>query len=187
MKNNKLKISLVLNCIIVIFTLIASFMMFTGLKFTNGEEPVLETTKIGMFKFFTVDSNLLMGIISLIFILYEINVLKNKKEDIPKNIYILKLMSTTAVGLTFVTVFLYLGPISKGGIPSMIRNSNLFFHLLIPLLSMITFTMFEKTNKLKYRYSFWGLVPTMIYAIFYLINVLVHMENYKVSPTYDWY
>ena len=60
MKNKKIKISLVLNIIIVLFTIIACFMMFTGLKFSNGVEPVLETTKLGMFKFFTVDSNLLM-------------------------------------------------------------------------------------------------------------------------------
>ena len=187
MKNKKIKISLVLNIIIVLFTIIACFMMFTGLKFSNGVEPVLETTKLGMFKFFTVDSNLLMGIVSLIFIIYEIKILKNKKEDIPKNVYILKLMSTTAVTLTFVVVFSYLGPISKGGIPSMIRNSNLFFHFLTPLLSIVTFTIFEKTDKLKYRYSFWGLVPTLVYAIFYITNVLIHIENHKVSPTYDWY
>lgn len=76
MKGRKLKISLVLNIIIVLFTVIAIIMMFTGFGFTNGEEPVLETTKLGMFKFFTVDSNLLMGIVSLIFVIYEINILK---------------------------------------------------------------------------------------------------------------
>ena len=187
MKDRKLKISLVLNIIIVLFTTIAIILMFTGFRFTNGEEPVLETTKLGIFKFFTVDSNLLMGIVSLIFVIYEINILKNKKESVPKNIYILKLMSTTAVTLTFVTVFLYLGPISKGGIPSMIRNSNLFFHFLTPLLSIITFIFFEKTDKLKYRYSFWGLIPTLVYEIFYITNILIHMENHMVSPTYDWY
>ena len=96
-------------------------------------------------------------------------------------------MSTTAVTLTFVVVFSYLGPISKGGIPSMIRNSNLFFHFLTPLLSIVTFTIFEKTDKLKYRYSFWGLEPTLVYAIFYITNVLIHIENHKVSPIYDWY
>ena len=105
MNKNKLKVSLILNIIIVLFTIIASTMMFTGIKFSNGVEPVLETTKLGMFKFFTVDSNLLMGIVSLIFIIYEVWILKNKKEDIPKNICILKLMATTAVALTFFVVF----------------------------------------------------------------------------------
>ena len=186
MKNSKLKISIILNSIIVLFTIIASIMMFTGFKFSNGQEPILETTKLGMFKFFTVDSNLLMGIVSLIFVIYEIKVIK-KNKDIPRNVYILKLMSTTAVALTFVVVFLYLGPISEGGILSMIRNSNLFFHFLIPIFSIITFIVFEKTDKLKYRYSFWGLVPTLVYGIFYTTNILIHMENHKVAPTYDWY
>ena len=186
-KTRKLKISLVLNIIIFIFTLLAIIMMFTGIKFSNGYEPVLETTKLGMFKFFTVDSNLFMGIISLIFVIFEILILKGKKIKISTELYILKLMSTTAVGLTFFVVFIYLGPISKGGILSMLRNSNLFLHLIIPVLSIITFVFFEKNNKLKFRDTFWGLVPTLLYAIFYLVNVIIHMQNWKVSPIYDWY
>ena len=101
--------------------------------------------------------------------------------------YILKLMATTAVGLTFFVVFAYLGPITKGGIMSMLRNSNFFLHLVIPVLSIITFIFFEKTDKIKLRHVFLGLVPTLVYAIFYLTNILIHMENHKVSPTYDWY
>lgn len=179
------KISLILNTIIVILTVLATTIMFTGIKFMHGYDPVLESTTIGMFKFFTVDSNLLMGITSLIFIIEEIKY-KNI-ELISKKIYILKLMATTAVSLTFITVFLYLGPIAEHGIPSMLMNSNLFYHLLIPLLSIITFTLFEKTDKIKYKYSFYGVVPTLLYAIYYLINVLTHIENGKVSPDYDWY
>ena len=186
-KTKNLKISLVLNIIIFIFTLLAIIMMFTGIKFSNGYEPVLETTKLGMFKFFTVDSNLFMGIISLIFVIFEILMLKGKKIKISSELYILKLMSTTAVGLTFFVVFIYLGPISKGGILSMLRNSNFFLHLIIPLLSIITFIFFEKNNKIKFRDTFWGLVPTLLYAIFYLVNVIIHMQNWKVSPIYDWY
>ena len=68
MDKKSIKISLVINLIIVLFTIIASIIMFTGIKIMEGE-PILETTKLGMFKFFTVDSNLLMGIVSLIFVI----------------------------------------------------------------------------------------------------------------------
>ena len=27
----------------------------------------------------------------------------------------------------------------------------------------------------------------ILYAVFYLINIVIHMENGKVSPKYDWY
>ena len=187
MKKKNIKISLVLNIIIVIFTILASFIMFSGFKFMHGSEPILESTKIGMFKFFTVDSNLFMGIVALLFAIKEIKLLKGKTTDISVKMYTLKLMSTTGVGLTFFIVFGYLAQIAEGGIPSMIMNSNLFFHLIIPVLSMLTFILFEKTDKLSFKYSFYGLIPTVIYALYYLTNVLIHMENFKVSPIYDWY
>ena len=63
MKN--LKISLVINILVVILTIISSIIMFTGFKFMPDYELVLETTKIGMFKFFTVQSNIFMGVIAL--------------------------------------------------------------------------------------------------------------------------
>ena len=181
------KISLIMNIIIFIFTVFASITMFAGIKFMNGKDLPLELTKLEMFKFFTVDSNLFMGIIALIFLVEDIKVLKHKKEEIDIKVYILKLMSTSAVGLTFFVVFLYLGPFSKYGILSMIMNSNLFFHLLTPVLSMITFVLFEKTDKLKFKHVFYGLIPMAMYACFYILNVFTHIENGKVSIDYDWY
>lgn len=183
----KLKISLIINILVVILTIISSIIMFTGFKFMHDYELVLETTRIGMFKFFTVDSNMLMGLVSLLFIVEEIKILKGKEKEIKKIYYILKLMATTSVGLTFFVVFAYLGPITEYGIRSMITNSNLFFHLIIPVISILNFIIFEKTDKLKIKDTKYGLIPTIIYALFYLINVLIHMESGKVSIVYDWY
>ena len=81
MDKKSIKISLVINLIIVLFTIIASIIMFTGIKIMEGE-PILETTKLGMFKFFTVDSNLLVIIqyssdahTTLVSSIYDINFL----------------------------------------------------------------------------------------------------------------
>ena len=186
-EQRNIKISLVLNIIIVILTIIASIIMFTGFKFMYDDRPELESTKLGMFKFFTVDSNMLMGLVALLFGIEEIKLLKGKIKEISTKTYMFKLMATTGVGLTFFVVFAYLGPISEGGIPSMLMNSNLFFHLLIPVISMINFAFFEKTEKLNFKYSFSGLIPTIVYSVFYLINVLVHTKNGIVSTQYDWY
>ena len=183
----KIKTSLVLNIIIVIFTVFATICMFTGFRFMSGDEIVLEASNLGMFKFFTVDSNLFMGIISLLFAINEIQLIKGTKKDISIKMYILKLMATTSVGLTFFVVFAYLGPISKGGIMSLLMNSNLFFHLIIPVLSIISFVFFEKTDKIKFSHTFLGIIPAVIYGIPYITNVLIHMENGIVSPIYDWY
>ena len=182
-----LKISLIINILISIMTIIASIIMFTGFKFMFAYDTVLESTRIGMLRFFTVQSNIFMGIVSLIFAIKEIKLLKGDIEEISIKDYVIKLMATTAVGLTFLTVFAYLGPISKDGIPSLLMNSNLFFHLLIPVISMLNFAIFERTNKIKFKYTFISIIPTLLYEIYYLTNVLIHMENGVVSPIYDWY
>ena len=186
-KFNKIKISLILNYIIVIFTTIATICMLTGLKFMNGMEPVLEVSTLEMFCFFTVDSNLLVGIVSLLFAIKEKKLLVGKIDEIPNKYYVLKLVGTAIVTLTFLVVVCYLARISKGGMMSMLQNSNLFFHLIIPLLSIITFCFFENTKKIKFKYVFWAIVPVLIYASFYLTNVLLHIENGKVDKKYDFY
>ena len=186
-KINKIKISLSLNILIFIFVFIATIMMFTGFKFMPGYETTLESTKLGMLRFFTVQSNLFMGIIAFLFSVYEIKLLKGKIKDIPIKVYLLKLMATTSVALTFFVVFVYLGPISKGGIPSMLMNSNLFYHFLVPLFSIINYIFLEMTNKIKFKYTFTALIPTVLYGIYYFINIFMHIENGKVSVVYDWY
>ena len=183
----KIKTSLVLNTIIVIFTVFATICMFTGFRFMSGDEIVLEASRLGMFKFFTVDSNLFMGIVALIFSVLEVRLLQGKIKEIDRKYYLLKLMGTTGVGLTFVVVFTYLSYIIEGGVKLMVMNSNLFFHLVTPVLSMVTFMFFEKTDKLSFKDTFYGLIPMLVYAIYYVINVMAHVENGKVSPTYDWY
>ena len=185
--NKKIKVSLTLNILIVLMTIAASIIMFTGFKFMHAYPTILQSTKIGMLRFFTVQSNLFAGIVSLIFAIKEIQILRGKISEISKRMYILKLMSSTAVGLTFFVVFAYLGPITPYGVPALLMNANLFFHLIIPLVSIINFVCFERTDKLRFRNSFWGILPTALYGVYYLTNVIIHMENGKVSPVYDWY
>ena len=184
---NKIKISLILNITIVLMVMFASIIMFTGFKFMSGSDIVLESTSLGMFRFFTVDSNLFIGIISLIYIIYEVKLVKGKIKKLPSNLNIIKYIATVSVALTFTVVFLYLGPITKGGVILLLKNSNLFFHLLIPLLSIITLIFFDNVNNLKFCHTFYGLVPTFLYGVFYIGNILIHMENGKVLPKYDWY
>ncbi len=185
MKKQKVVVSLIMNIIIFIFVIFASIVMFTGFRFMDGPNMVLTANKLGMFRFFTVDSNIFMGIISFIFIIKDIELLTGKIKEIDKKYYILKLMSTTAVGLTFFVVFTYLIPIT-GSVMLMLLNSNLFFHLVIPVLSMLTFILFEGVD-LKLKDTLYGIVPTIVYATYYVINILVHVENGTVAPIYDWY
>jgi len=187
MSKTKIKISIVINILVFILTIVASIIMFTGFKFMHGPSPNVESTSIGMFRFFTVDSNIFMGIIALVFAIFEIKLLKENIKEIPFVLYILNLVATSAVGLTFVVVFTYLGPICKDGIITMLQNSNLFFHLIIPVFAMVNFVVFERTSIIRFKHCFFGTIPMLLYSACYLTNVLVHSENGKVSTDYDWY
>lgn len=186
-EEKNLKESIIINILTFILTLAGCIIMFTGFKFMYGTGPALETTKFGVFKFFTVDSNVFMGIIALVFAIQEIKLKKGKIKEIKPIYYILKLIATTGVTLTFFVVFTYLGPISENGIYSMLLNSNLFFHLVIPVLSLFNFIIYERTTQTPFKYTFSGLLPSLLYAVFYLINILIHMKNGVVSMEYDWY
>ena len=186
-KDVRIKISLVINILIFILVFFSTVIMFTGYKFMHGSEVVLESTKFGVFKYFTVQSNLFVGIVCLIFAIKEIELLNGKINNIDKKYYIWKLVSTSAVGLTFFVVFTYLRSIVEGGIMPLLMNSSLFFHCIIPILSIICFIFLEKTRDIKFKEVFYGLIPVGLYALYYMTNVFLHMENGKVSPKYDWY
>lgn len=184
---NRLKISLVINYIIVILTLFSLFAMFVNYKFMGGVGPILETSSFGMFKYFTIQSNILVCISAILFIIEEKKQLEGRIKKIPTKYYIFKYVGTVSVSLTFVVVFTYLSRIVNGGILSLLMNSNLFFHLIIPILSVLSFTVFEKCKNIKFFNIFYGLIPIVVYAVYYLGNILLHLEDGKVSYEYDWY
>lgn len=179
----KIKVSLILNIIIVLLVIFATIFMFTGFKFMPGGS-LLEVSKVEMFKFFTVDSNILMGIVSLIFIIYEKKLLKNKIKEIPKKVYILKLIATSGISLTFITTSFFLAP--TYGFYAMFNNSNLLFHLVVPVLSIITYIFFEKHDN-KYKYAILGIIPMFLYSIFYTTNILINLNNGGLTFKYDFY
>lgn len=183
----KIKIAFIINIIIVLMTIFAFIVMFTDLKFMSGKETVIASSKVGRLRFFTIDSNLLMGIVAFVFLIQQKKLLDGKTKEIKQKFYIYKLMATCAVSLTFTIVLFYLGQIAPDGLLSMYVNKNLFFHGLIPLLSIINFIFFEKTDKLKFEHTFLALMPIIVYTFYYLTNVLIHIENNIVSPEYDWY
>ena len=179
----KIKISLIINIIIVLLVIMTSIFMFTGFTFMKNN-TLLEASKIEMFKFYTVDSNILIGIASLLLAINEIKLLNKKIKEIPIFIYILKLIATSGITLTFITTAFFLAP--QYGICAMYNNNNLFFHLIIPILSIITYVIYEKYDN-KYKYAPLGMLPMFIYSIYYTTNIILHLNNGCLSFKYDFY
>jgi len=178
--------SFIINIAIFGLVIMSTVFMMTGYEFM-GEGLKLTATKVEALKFFTVDSNLLMGLIAIIFAVYQILYMTCKIEKIPTAIYVLKLTGTVGVVLTFITTACFLAPFLVDDYFSLFTNSNLFFHFVIPVMSLITFVFLEEMGAIRWRYSFIGMIPMVIYSIFYSITAISHAENGKVPFQYDWY
>lgn len=185
--NEKKKISLTLNILIVIMTVLALASTLSGFKFMKGNEVYGELTGPQAFSYFTVQSNVFMAMVSLAFAIKEFQFLKGRITKIPFKYYILKMIATTAVGLTFVVVFIIFSSLLKDGLFPLLMNSNLFFHFIIPVTSILNYILFEKTDIIKFKHVFYGLIPTLLYEIYYTSNVLLNMQDGRVSPAHDWY
>ena len=101
----KLRTAYRLNLIIVFFVLISTLWMMSGI--TGGP---LSAGKLAMFRFFTVDSNILMGIIALLAALEQRKVLKGRKERVCPATYVLLLTGTVGVTLTMLVTIFFLEP-----------------------------------------------------------------------------
>jgi len=67
-------------------------------------------------------------------------------------------------------------------------NSNFFFHFIIPVLCILSFVFFERPEtKIKFKYSLTGIIPMVLYSIYYTTNILLHLENGKPTNRYDLY
>ena len=82
-----------------------------------------------------------------------------------------KLAGTAAVGLTFLTVIGFLGPIYGYG--GMFYGTNFWYHLVLPVVSMLCFVTLERDAILPFRKTFWAVVPMLLYSVGYLGNVLI--------------
>ena len=185
--NRKMNISFFINNIISVLTINAIIMSIMGIKFMYGYEPSSEITGVPIYSYFTIQSNIFMGIVSFIFANREYQVLKGKKREVSRFFYILKYVATVSVSLTFFVVFAYLGFVTKGGHIPLIRNSNLFFHLIIPVVSILSFVFLEKTDVIKPRDALYAVIPTFLYELYYVSNILINMKNGKIIPSNDWY
>ena len=181
----KQKLSVCFNCLIFIFTLFATISMIIGFQFM-GEVKVLSSTNFKAFKYFTVDSNVFAGIISLIYLIFELMIANGRVQKMPKVLDFLKLAATTGVTLTMMVTVFFLAPRTTTTYFAYFMNSNLFMHLITPLLCIITFIFFEPM-KISFAQSVTGTIPMILYAIYYIPNILLHLEDGKTSHTYDWY
>lgn len=158
-----------------------------GYYFVSGPD-VLGSTGSGCLKYFTTDSNILAAIASAVFLFYNVKRWNNPAYRIPHAVLIFKFVGTVSVALTFLTVLFFLAPVgcASGGAENFFFffAGNVFvLHFSTPVLAILSFVLFEREREvaLSRRTALWGLLPTVVYSVVYLVLVVF------VKVWTDWY
>ena len=141
-------------------------------------------------KMFTLQSNMMCGVVALIIVVFEILILLKKIDKLPVWLKTIKMVTNTGVFLTLVVVVFFLGfvAIAEGySYFILFQDENLFFHFLTPLIAVISFTFFEKGDDIKFKYTFFNIIHMVLYANFYVINVMLELIKDDAIKRYDWY
>ncbi len=162
-KNIKRKLTIALN----LFVGIMSWASWVFMAVLTIRGDTLASNGLPSLKWFTVLSNLLNGVVSF---LYGIWLLQKAEITVSKKIW--KLVSTSAVGLTFLTVMAFLGPMYGYG--SMFRGSNFWFHLILPVCSIFSFVILEHGTKLSFSHTLFAPLCPAVYASGYLLNIFIN-------------
>ena len=150
-----------LNTLIALLTLliVVSF-------FRKDGQWVPERGKFAL-RFFTTQSNILVAAASLLTALAL-----SSEGTIPRWIWTLKYIGTAAVTVTMLTVLLFLAPsFGKGALKVLLSGTDLFMHLITPLLALVSFCVFERRG-MTFCESLWGLLPVLLYGPLYLYKIL---------------
>ena len=167
---------LIFNLFIFLGTLYAFYLMYCR------SEGNLQARGFEAFKYFTVQSNVFGGVMAAVWLTFAAAGRKRGK-DIPRAVHLLKFAAAVSLGLTFLTVMVFLGRI-YGYIP-LLRGANLWFHLLIPLTAMAEFVFFNR-EKISMKNCAASMLPMLLYALVYLVYNLV-MGRSDDPFRFDWY
>ena len=122
--------------------------------------------------------NVFCGIVASVFLVFKI-----LKKDTGK-IRVLKLAAVVGVAITFAVVAFMFGPLY--GFLQFYKRGNLYFHLLLPVTAMIEFIVVRR-KKMPFRYTVFAAIPTLLYAIGYLLNILINGLGGPWPDTNDFY
>ena len=182
----KVKKATILNICLFVLEVAAIVWMTSGITI-NGSAGVFSAARWRMLKYFTVDSNILMGVAACMAFLDQRKVLKREKEDVSAGVLIFKLAATAGVTLTLLVTVFFLAPTADYNPLWLFANSNLLLHLINPVLSIIIFVVFEKSNRIGFRHTFTAMIPMLVYAVYYVEEALRHTADGVIAQGYDWY
>jgi len=157
----KRRIAFYLNCAVIVFAVTGTVLMF----FFRGNNEELLADGIENYKYFTVLSNEFCGVIAVVSLIRS---LRGKAQPM-----LAKFMAAAAVGLTFLVIIGFLGPLY--GLLKMYRGANFFFHLILPLTAMAEFVFCPgDAEPVPFRWTLYTMIPVALYGAFYLGDNMIN-------------
>ena len=170
--SRKEKAALFCNIILILLTLIGTSMAYRSFG-------------LGLVKYYTVDSNLLCLVSSVLYVLFLL--IRKSQQGIPFAVAVLRFLASTCLVITFTVTVAYLAPIRimvpegtflENLIILMTQGSMLYQHLLCPVISFISFCFFEGDRRLNRKKTIWyAVVTTFAYGIVLIILNVLHKAD----------
>ena len=137
-----------------------------------------------VFFFFTVQSNIFIMLMALIFLINEVVVLITNKSFINQTILHIKYVATVAITVTFLVFFTMLAPLM--GVDYLLSFNNFSLHAIVPILAIVDFFLFDKDIKLTYKSSLLATISPICYVIFVYIGAIFKLE-YSENLHYPYF
>mgnify|MGYP003571385222 CR=1 FL=1 len=177
-------LSLIINLLIVFLTFDAVSYYFRADIVREATDEVISAW-ICM-RYFTTLSNIFVAIAAAVLVIIYIKNAASDSYDIPKWAITLKYVATVSVSVTFLTVVLFLSPITAlggKGYFSLFENNAFVLHFLTPVLAIISFIFFDGSDEIPFKSTFLTVIPTIIYSFVYIPMVAIA----KVWPDFYWF
>ena len=145
------------------------------MNLTTAADENFDHMGLRTFCMFTVNSNILCAAAMAMVIPYTMDGLRTHNYYLPRWIVDVVYMGVTSVGLTFLVSLFILSPVK--GFVLIFTGSRFFLHGVCPILAVIAFCFFMTQKNLGFLDSLFSLIPVLIYAVVYLVMVVVIGEE----------
>ncbi len=143
-----------------------------GIAFTALSSAFMGGASV--FFFFTVQSNIFIIAMALIFLVNEVVVLLKKKSFINQTLLHIKYVATVAITITFLVFFTMLAPLM--GIDYLLSFNNFSLHAIVPILAIVDFFLFDTDIKITYKTSLFATISSICYVIFVYIGRIFSLK-----------
>lgn len=140
------------------------------------------------FKFYSILSNYIALIASLLMVIFLL--IKKDLSLVPYPVILLKYVAAISLALTIIVVLVVLIPLDygisdygTGFYLNMLSSTGLFRHLLVPVLTIVSFIYFEGDRRLNKRKT---MVFPVAYTLIYTIVILILVLTDKITAPYPF-